>query len=87
VRSLGARATTDRLLQAEGHTIVDVVANQRWRDFEIGLTVENLLDRRWYELQIASDVRTSRRVDVMRDLLVTAGVPLTALLTLGYVPR
>ena len=87
VRSFGSRDTGDRGVQTEGHTVVDVVASQRWRMFEIGLTVENLFDARWYEVQLASDVRTSRNVDVIRDVLVTAGAPLTALVTLGYVPE
>ncbi|HUS29505.1 MAG TPA: TonB-dependent receptor [Kofleriaceae bacterium] len=87
VRAIGARATGDPSLTADGHTIVDLVAAQRFRDFELGLTIDNVLDARWYEQQLASDVRTSRRVDVTRDVLVTPGVPLTALVTLGYVPR
>ncbi|HEY5920397.1 MAG TPA: TonB-dependent receptor [Kofleriaceae bacterium] len=87
VRALGPRNTGSPGLTAEGHTVVDIIASQRWRDFEVGFTVENLFDARWYEQQLASDVRTSRRVDITRDVLVTAGVPLTALVTLGYVPR
>jgi hypothetical protein len=87
VRALGPRATAIPTLQAEGHTVVDLVAMHRWRDYEIGLTVENLFDRRWYEQQLASEVRTSRSVPETRDVLVTAGVPLTALVTLGYAPR
>jgi hypothetical protein len=43
-----------------------------------------LLDTGWCELQIASDVRTSRRVQVTRDLLATTGFPRTVMLTLGY---
>lgn len=87
VRALGPRATGDEALQARGSTVFDLVAGRRWRSFELGLTVENLFDASWREVQYASDVRPSRRVDERRDLLVTTGVPLTALLTLGYAPR
>ncbi|HWO18784.1 MAG TPA: TonB-dependent receptor [Kofleriaceae bacterium] len=84
LRALGARATSDPALTARGHTLIDVIASQRWRAFELGATIENLLDARWYESQLAGDVRASRRVEPTRDLLVTPGAPLTVMLTLGY---
>lgn len=84
VRSIGARATTDELLPANDYTLVDIIAGHRWRVLDVSLSVENLLDTGWRELQIASDVRTSRRVDVIRDLLATTGTPRTIMLTLGY---
>ncbi|MBA3453656.1 MAG: TonB-dependent receptor [Deltaproteobacteria bacterium] len=87
VRALGPRATGDGALQARGSTVFDLVAGRRWRSFELGLTVQNLFDASWREVQYASDVRPSRRVDERRDLLVTTGVPLTAMLTLAYAPN
>lgn len=87
VRTVGPRATGDELLQARGSTVFDLVARRRWRSFDIGLTVENVFDASWREIQYASDVRPSRRVDERRDLLVTTGVPLTAMVTLDYAPR
>lgn len=87
LRALGPRATGDQQLQTRGSTVFDVVAGRRWRSFDLGLTVENLFDASWREVQYASDVRPSRRVDERRDLLVTTGVPLTAMVTLGYAPR
>ncbi|CAN5691539.1 hypothetical protein BH11MYX2_BH11MYX2_31330 [soil metagenome] len=87
VRTLGVRQTTDSTRPANGWTLVDVVAGTRWRDFDLTLTAQNLLDSRWYEAQIASDVRASRTVDVTDDLLISVGQPLTVSLTLGYMPR
>jgi TonB dependent receptor/TonB-dependent Receptor Plug Domain len=84
LRALGARATSDPAITARGQTLIDVIASQRWRAFELGATIENLLDARWYESQLAGDVRASRRVEPTRDLLVTPGAPLTVMLTLGY---
>lgn len=84
VRALGPRATTDAQLQASGHTLLDLAAGHRWRVLDINLSVENLLDTGWRELQIARDVRTSRRVDITHDLLTTTGAPRTIMLTLGY---
>ncbi|HEY4059477.1 MAG TPA: TonB-dependent receptor, partial [Kofleriaceae bacterium] len=87
MRALGVRDTTDPTRSASGWTLFDIVAGTRWRDFELTLTAQNLFDSRWYEAQYASDVRTSRTVDVTNDLLVSVGQPLTVSLTLGYVPH
>jgi hypothetical protein len=84
LRALGSRATTDPALRARGHTLIDLIARHRWRSFELGATVENLLDSRWYEAQLAGDVRVSRDAAPTRDLLITPGVPLSVMLTLGY---
>jgi hypothetical protein len=86
VRALGPRTTTDPAIVARGFTLIDVIASRRWRSFELGASIENLLDARWYESQLAGDVRASRRVEPTRDRLVTPGAPLTVMLTLGYVP-
>jgi hypothetical protein len=86
VRALGPRATDDAALHAAGYTLVDVVAGRRFGAFELGLTIDNLLDASWREAQFASDVRTSRRVEPIRDLLITTGMPRTVLVTLGYAP-
>jgi hypothetical protein len=84
LRVLGPRHTADHRTVAAGHELVDVVGGYRWRMLDFGLTVENVLDSDWRELQVASSVRTSRRVDATRDLLVTPGIPRTIWLTLGY---
>ncbi len=84
LRALGARATTDPALVAAGYTLVDAIARRRWRSFELGVAIENLLDARWDEVQRAGDVRASRRVEPSRDLLVSPGAPLTVMVTLGY---
>ncbi len=86
VRALGARATADPALPTTGYTVVDVLAGRRWRMFELRLTIENLFDTAWREAQFAGDVQSSRRLERVRDLLVTPGVPLTALVTLGFAP-
>jgi hypothetical protein len=84
LRALGARATGEPALIARGHTLIDVIASRRVGAFELGATIENLLDARWYESQLAGDVRVSRSAEPTRDRLVTPGTPLTVMLTLGY---
>ena len=87
VRVLGPRVTADPARDAEGHHLIDLVAGTRWRMFELTLTVDNILDRRWRESQFATSVRTGRAVDITNDLMIAHGVPFTASLTLAYAPR
>lgn len=50
-------ATEDEFLQAEATTLVDLFAAYRWRSFELGLHLENVLDRRYKSAQFATVTR------------------------------
>jgi TonB family protein len=50
-------ATEDGFLQAEGTALVDLFAAYRYRSFELSLTIENLLDRRYKSAQFATVTR------------------------------
>ena len=50
-------ATEDGFLKAEGFTLLDLSAAWRWRAFELGLGLENLLDRRYRAAQFATVTR------------------------------
>jgi TonB family protein len=50
-------ATEDGFLQAGSTALVDLFAAQRYRSFELSLTVENLLDRRQASAQFATVTR------------------------------
>ena len=86
LRVIGARATPDPALIAAPSSIVDVVAQHRWRWLLIGLTVDNLFDAEWREAQVADAVRPSRGVEASRQLLVAPGAPLTLMVTVGVAP-
>jgi hypothetical protein len=86
VRGMGPRATTVANLPSEGSVIVDVVARHRWRWLELGLTFENLLDRRWAELQFAGQVRTGRTAEPQDDILVSYGAPRSVFVTATVTP-
>jgi hypothetical protein len=79
VVGLGARGTSEI---AEGHVVVGLAAGTKWRRFDIGLTVENVFDARWWEVQIVETYRL-RDGEPTVGLLGTPGIPLTALVTLG----
>jgi TonB family protein len=50
-------ATEDGFLQAEATTLVDLFAAWRWRSWELSLTIENLIDRRYKSAQFATVTR------------------------------
>jgi TonB family protein len=50
-------ATEDRFLHAEGTTLLDAFGSYRWHDFELTLTLENVLDRRYKSAQFATVTR------------------------------
>jgi hypothetical protein len=53
----------------------------RW---SLGVTINNLLDRRWREAQFADVSRVTPTAIPREDVHFTPGVPLTALATVGY---
>src|SRR6185312_15952334 len=57
-------ATEDSFLQAEATTLVDLFAAYRYRSFELSLTIENLLDRRYKSAQFATVTRLSGEAPV-----------------------
>ncbi|MBK9035972.1 MAG: TonB-dependent receptor [Myxococcales bacterium] len=84
-RGIGDRpANDDGSLTAEGYLLLDVVAEHRVRCWSFGLTINNLLDRDWREAQFADESRVSATAAVVEDVHFTPGMPLTALVTVGF---
>ena len=52
-------ATEDEFLKAEATTLIDLFAAYRFRSFELSLTIENLIDRRYKAAQFATVTRLS----------------------------
>jgi TonB family protein len=50
-------ATADGFLQAEATTQIDLFAAYRWRSWELSLSIENLIDRRYQAAQFATVTR------------------------------
>lgn len=50
-------ATEDDFLKAEATTLIDLFAAYRWRSFELSLSVENVIDRRYKAAQFATTTR------------------------------
>ena len=50
-------ATEDEFLDAEATTLVDLFAAYRWKSFELSLTIENVINRRYKAAQFATVTR------------------------------
>jgi len=83
-RGIGDRPANDEdTLTAEGYLLFDLVASHKLGDFELGLTILNLLNSEWREAQFAEESRVSPAGELREDVHFTPGAPLTALFTLG----
>ncbi|WP_437487079.1 TonB-dependent receptor [Sorangium sp. So ce1014] len=80
VKAIGARpATEDESLTAEGFTVVDANAGLRWRNVEVAVDVQNLLDTTWREVQFASDSRLPYEPAAVTGIHYSPGWPFTAI--------
>ncbi|WP_437735202.1 TonB-dependent receptor [Sorangium sp. So ce1335] len=80
VKAIGARpATEDESLTAEGFTVVDANAGLRWRDVEVAVDVQNLLDTTWREVQFASESRLPHEPAAVTGIHYSPGWPFTAI--------
>lgn len=83
-RYLGNRpANTYYSLTAEGYFINDLVLNYTRPRYEIGLTINNLLNVRWKETQFETITRLKNQAPV-DGMAFTAGIKFAALLHLSY---
>ncbi|MGK3996802.1 TonB-dependent receptor [Sorangium sp. So ce1024] len=80
VKAIGARpATEDESLTAEGFTVVDANAGLRWKDVEVAVDVQNLLDATWREVQFASESRLPHEPAPVTGIHYSPGWPFTAI--------
>jgi outer membrane receptor protein involved in Fe transport len=87
-RHVGERpATQDESLIAQGYSIFDLYLGYRHKFWEVGVVVENLLDRRWREAQFANDSRLAlpphSEAAPVTDIHFTPGNPANVRATLS----
>ena len=80
VKALGDRpANEDGSLTAEGFVIVDANAGVRWRDVEVGLDVQNLLNATWREVSFATTTRLAYEPQAVTGIHYSPGWPRTVM--------
>jgi outer membrane receptor protein involved in Fe transport len=75
-RYLGDRpANEDNSVRAEGYFLADALLNYTRRSFEVGISVENLLGRRWKEAQFDTESRLRGELEPVSEIHFTPGTP------------
>lgn len=78
VRHVGARpASVDRLIEAEGYTLLDARIGQRYGPAELTLDAQNLLNSDWRDTQFLSSSRLPGEAVPVDDIHATPGWPFT----------
>ncbi|HQU57588.1 MAG: TonB-dependent receptor [Phaeodactylibacter sp.] len=84
-RHLDSRpANEDGSVMARGYTVVDAVLNYTHRRFEVGLTLENVLNTDWNEAQFDTESRLFGEVEPVSELHFTPGMPRYLRARVGY---
>jgi len=76
-------ANADYSLTALGYFLTDLTANYTQKKYEIGISVENLFNQKWYESQVEYVSRLKYEMAPVDEVSYTAGVPLFARLKLS----
>jgi hypothetical protein len=84
-RGIGDRpGNDDGSLTAEGYLIFDVIAGRKLtKNFDLELTLTNLLNSEWREAQFAEESRVSPTAEIVEQMHFTPGLPLTATVKLS----
>jgi len=76
-------ANEDNSIVAKGYFIIDASVNYTQPNYEIGLAVENMLNRKWNEAQFATTSRLQDERMAVTELNFTPGTPLFARLKIA----
>ncbi|MEM6262934.1 MAG: TonB-dependent receptor [Bacteroidota bacterium] len=68
-------ANEDNSIVANGYTVVDVNASYRWKAFELGFSIENVMDVDWDETQFATESRLREEAEPVEEIHLTPGTP------------
>lgn len=83
-RFMGDRAANeDYSVTAEGYFILDAVLRYTHDRFEIGASVENLLNTEWNETQFDTESRLANEVNPVSEIHFTPGTPFFGKLSVG----
>jgi hypothetical protein len=75
-------ANEDNSIVAEGYFVPDLQLNYRFKSWELGLNVQNLLNTRWKETQFATLSRLQGEPEGVEEIHFTPGTPIFARIAL-----
>ena len=69
-------ANEDNSIIAEGYFVTDINVNYKFsKNWNIGLSIENLLDTEWNETQFATESRLQNEAESVEEIHFTPGTP------------
>ncbi len=68
-------ANEDYSIVAEGFVLLDAVASYRFKNLEVGATIENIMDVEWNQAQFATESRLPFETEAVDELHYTPGTP------------
>jgi outer membrane receptor protein involved in Fe transport len=68
---------------ALGYNVVDLTSFYKKKRFNIGFTIENLLNAQWNEAQFDTESRLQNETDAVSELHFTPGTPFAAKVIFG----
>lgn len=71
-------ANEDNSIVAEGYFVVDAVLNYTKKKYEVGFSIENMLNTEWNEAQFATESRLRNEPAIVNELHFTPGNPFFA---------
>lgn len=75
-RHLGNRsANEDNSLTADGYFLLDAVSGWKWKNVELTLSAQNLLNAAWKEAQFETESRLRNEPDPVTEIHYTPGTP------------
>lgn len=84
-RYMGDRAANEtKSVIAEGYFVADAAVNYTARNWEIGLSVQNIFNTRWKETQFDTESRLTSEPEPVSEIHFTPGTPFFARLSLSW---
>ena len=77
-------ANEDNSIEARGYFMTDFNLSYQWKQFTLGLTIENLFDSDWNEAQFATTSQLQNETVPVTELHFTPGTPFYARMNLQY---
>ena len=75
-RYMGDRAADEmNIIQAKGYFIVDAALNYTTKRFEVGLSLQNILNTKWKETQFLTESRLAGEAEAVEEIHFTPGTP------------
>lgn len=77
-------ANEDYSITARGYTILDASAGYQWKNMNLGLIIENLLNSEWNETQFATETRLQNEKMPVEEIHFIPGTPFSLKVSLAY---